>query len=126
MKRQAIVLLLFLTSFFNCSNLKQVVGYVKTNKGLAQPEDLPESGPEPLIVTPKFKPRPVYFRAVPQCNNCIVDTEKDVHINMAPLVSPGSKYQGPKLIKLNPRNAMLHPVRRFVIVEEEVHKPANC
>ena len=142
MKRQAIIVLIFLISFFNCSNLKQIsvtVGGKTATLSLVKPPQEELSEPEPETVKPRPKPAPVVPVPrpmpvpvpvpgpvpVPQCNNCKVDTEKDVHINMTPLVAPGSKYQGPKLIKLHPRHAMLHPVRRFVIVEEEV-KPANC
>jgi hypothetical protein len=48
------------------------------------------------------------------------DVRNDVHINMTPLIKANGKYQGPKIIKLNPNRSTPHPVRRFVVVEEEI------
>jgi len=48
-----------------------------------------------------------------------------VYLNMTPLVGQGG-YPGPNFIKMNPKKNMRSPVRRFVIVEEETNKPANC
>jgi hypothetical protein len=49
----------------------------------------------------------------------------NVHINMTPIFGHG-RYEGAGYINLNPKRTLRHPVRRFVIVEEEVNSPGNC
>ena len=49
-----------------------------------------------------------------------------VHLNMRPLKKFSKTYSGPNYIGLNPRKGMSAPVRRFVVVEEDVSHPANC
>merc|ERR1740139_1170868 len=48
-----------------------------------------------------------------------------VYLNMTPIVGQGG-YPGPNFIKMNPKKNMRTPVRKFVIVEEEINNTGNC
>ncbi len=79
--------------------------------------------PAPVIITPPI-PAPVPTRPCAS-NDCHVDVNRDVHINMTPLKKNG-RYTGPRLIKLRPHSSMARPVRRFVVVEENINGPGKC
>jgi hypothetical protein len=79
--------------------------------------------PAPVIITPPT-PAPEPTRPCAS-NDCHVDVNRDVHINMTPLKKNG-RYTGPRLIKLRPHSSMARPVRRFVVVEENINGPGKC
>lgn len=113
-----VFMLLAMVYAFNCANLQKEK--IEENINVSPMPKL-VGLTHPKYRTPK-EPKPVL---TPCVGNCHVDKVNDVHINMTPLVKKGGKYEGPELVKLNPRRSIPHPVRRFVIVEEKV-KPANC
>jgi hypothetical protein len=67
-----------------------------------------------------------FYRLIDGNANAHGKNPNEVTINMRPYIHHNKNYLGPKTIRLNPRNGMRSPVRRFVIVEESVSKPATC
>jgi hypothetical protein len=69
--------------------------------------------PVTSVIQPVVRPDP--------CPSCANDSE--VHINMKPMIGKSS-YQGSAKIPVFPRSNLRTPVRRFVVVEEDIN--GNC